>query len=97
MSDGHTCHLRQFGLKLGKPFKASRSDMKTYRVATSLVLGERAGSSLGGYVRRGNFLNSRASGAGIANQPDILYGFWFVVALGVFDDMVSNSVLSPFY
>ena len=44
----HTCHFRHEGLKLGRPFNASSSEMKTYRVGRSRILGERVGSSLGG-------------------------------------------------
>lgn len=76
-------------MKLGKPFRASWSDIKTYRVATSLVLGERIGSSLGGYVKRGNFLNSRAKGAGIVNQPVAPEGFGLVTPW-VFEDMLKK-------
>lgn len=65
----HTCHFKHEGLKLGRPFDASWSDMKTYRVGRSRNLGERVGSSFGGYVRRGNLLKRRARGAGILNQP----------------------------
>jgi hypothetical protein len=66
-----TCHFRHCGLKLGRPLRASSSDLaKTYRRGRGRVLsGLRSGRGSAGRVVKGNILKSSRTGAGTANQP----------------------------
>ncbi len=45
---GPTCHFKHAGLKEGSPLRAASKFVKTWRVATSLRLGDRRGRSLAG-------------------------------------------------
>lgn len=59
-----TCHFRQAGLKLGRPFRASSSVVKTCSVFASLIFGARKGGSFSAYVANGNRSKTRFKGAG---------------------------------
>lgn len=69
-----TCHFRQEGLKLGLPWAASSSEMKTWRVGWELGVGDRAGRSFAGYVVKGKTSKSRWSGPGMGGIHDLVRG-----------------------
>lgn len=64
----HTCHLRQPGLKLGLPSRASSAPAKTYSACCCRCCGARHGRPFSSYVTSGNVSKTRFTGAGTANH-----------------------------
>ena len=72
-----TCHFRQPGLKDGAPSWTPSLLEKIQSVFLSRFRGDRCGSSLIGYVCRGNFSKRRRIGCGVLNHRGEVSLAWF--------------------